>query len=124
MEVLTTKQASEILGVSRRRVIALIEQGKLKAGKFANVYAIAQKDLDAVRQRKNGRPPEKKNGDAAIDNNKPFKTIFDLAPDLIGSISSGLPSDLSVNKEYLKNLGKKSAEQQALQRRKQSLKDE
>lgn len=124
MDVLTTKQASEILGVSRRRVIALIEQGKLKAGRFANVYAIARKDLDAVRQRKNGRPPEKKNGDATIENEKPFKTIFDLAPHLIGSIKSGLPTDLSCNKEYLKDLGKKSAEKKALEHRKRSLKDE
>ncbi|MDQ3221005.1 MAG: helix-turn-helix domain-containing protein, partial [Acidobacteriota bacterium] len=46
MELLTTKQVSEILGVSRRRVIALIEQGKLRANKFASVYMIAQKDLE------------------------------------------------------------------------------
>ncbi|MBC7899860.1 MAG: helix-turn-helix domain-containing protein [Saprospiraceae bacterium] len=124
MDVLTTKQASEILGVSRRRIIALIEQGKLKAGKFANVYTIAQKDLDAVRKRTNGRPTEKKNGDAAIENDKPFKTIFDLAPDLIGSIKSGLPTDLSCNKEYRKDIGKKSAEKKALENRKRLSEDE
>ncbi len=105
MERLTTKQASEILGVSQRRVIALIEQGKLKADKFAGVYAIAQKDLETVRNRKNGRPPKAENGNQASGNEKPFKTIFDVAPDLVGSLNSGL-GDLSTNKKYLKGLGR------------------
>jgi len=123
MERLTTKQASEILGVSQRRVIALIEQGKLKADKFAGVYAIAQKDLETVRNRKNGRPPKTENGTAENDNIKP-KSFAEVAAKFIGSIKDGLPTDLSTNKEYLKDLGKKSAEKRALQRRKQSLKDE
>ena len=105
MERLTTKQASEILGVSQRRVIALIEQGKLKADKFAGVYAIAQKDLETVRNRKNGRPPKTENGNLTNDNQKPFKTIFDVAPDLIGSLNSGT-GDLSTNKKYLESLGR------------------
>lgn len=105
MERLTTKQASEILGVSQRRVIALIEQGKLKADKFAGVYAIAQKDLETVRNRKNGRPSKTENGNQASDNEKPFKTIFDVASDLVGSLNSGL-GDLSTNKKYLEGLGR------------------
>ena len=123
MELLTTQQAGEILGVSRRRVIALIEQGKLRANKFASVYMIAQKDLEAVRKRKNGRPRDAKKNNLTNDR-KPFKTIFDIAPDLIGSIKSGLPTDLSVNKEYLRDLGKKSAEKKALQARKRILEDD
>ncbi len=105
MERLTTKQASEILGVSQRRVIALIEQGKLKADKFAGVYAIAQKDLETVRNRKNGRPLKTENGNQASGNKKPFKTIFDIASDLVGSLNSGL-GDLSTNKKYLEGLGR------------------
>lgn len=105
MDRLSTKQASEILGVSRRRVIALIEQGKLKADKFASVYTIARKDLEKVRNRKNGRPLTKENGNLKSDINKPFKTIFDIAPDLVGSLNSGL-GDLSTNKKYLEGLGR------------------
>ena len=105
MDRLSTKQASEILGVSRRRVIALIEQGKLKADKFASVYTIAPKDLEAVRNRKNGRPLKPENRNQEIGSDKPFKTIFDIAPDLIGSLNSGL-GDLSINKKYLEGLGR------------------
>ncbi len=53
---LTTIQAAERLNVSQRRVIALIEQKKLPATKFANVYVIDEKDLDLVKDRKPGRP--------------------------------------------------------------------
>ena len=107
MDQLTTKQASEILGVSRRRVIALIEQGKLKARKFSNVYMIAPKDLDAVRERKNGRPdqsPER------------FVSFAEAAAKYIGSVDSGL-KDLSTNKKYLEGLGTKEGERAALKRR-------
>ncbi len=119
MDQLTTKQASEILGVSRRRVIALIEQGKLKARKFSNVYVISPKDLDAVRERKNGRPEI---SDSSGDQ-KPFKTIFDLAPHLIGSIKDDhLPTDLSSNKKHLEGLGLSRAELQKLELRKKASK--
>jgi len=120
MEVLTTKQASEILGVSRRRVIALIEQGKLKADKFASVYSIARKDLETIRERPNGRPV--KNGNAT-SNVRPI-SFAEAAAEYIGSIKDGLPTDLSTNKEYLKDLGKKSAEKRALENRRLPLKDD
>ncbi len=84
---------------------------------------IAQKDLESVRKRKNGRPRDTQKTNLTNDL-KPFKTIFDIAPDLIGSIKSGLPTDLSVNKEYLRDLGKKSAEKKALQARKRILEDD
>lgn len=120
MEQLTTKQASEILGVSRRRVIALIEQGKLKARKFSNVYVISPKDLDTIKKRKYGRPES--NSEQLAE--KPFKTIFDIAPHLVGSIKGGLPTDLSSNKKYLEGLGTKKAEKDALGRRRQRKKNE
>lgn len=108
MSDLTTKQASEILGVSRRRVIALIEQGRLKARKFSNVYMIASKDLDAVRERKNGRPdqtPER------------FISFAEAAAKYIGSVKGG-PPDLSTNKKYMEGFGTKEGERAGLQRRK------
>lgn len=109
MKRLTTKQAGEALGVSQRRVIALIEQGKLKAEKFASVYTIAQKDLETVRNRKNGRPKKIENGKQAGTEEKSFKTAFDIAPDLMKDLQGkhkNLPTDLSTNKKYLEGLGR------------------
>lgn len=57
-------QAAEKLGVTQRRVIALIEKGKLPAEKFANVYMIDEKDLELVKDRKTGRPPKVKGNDS------------------------------------------------------------
>jgi len=110
MDQLTTKQASEILGVSRRRVIALIEQGKLKARKFSNVYVIAPKDLDAVRERKNGRPdqtPER------------FISFAEAAADYLGVIESDdLPTDLSSNPKHMEGFGLDNAQLRTLRARK------
>ena len=54
--MLTVTEAASRLGVSRRRVIAMIEAGQLPAEKFANVYAINESDLALVADRKPGRP--------------------------------------------------------------------
>ena len=58
---LTAAQAATELGVTKRRVIALIEAGRLKAERLGNMFVIKPSDLDAVRERKNGRPPGAKN---------------------------------------------------------------
>jgi excisionase family DNA binding protein len=57
MNVLTTDQAGEILGVTGRRVRALIKAGRLPAIKFGNSWMINKKDLKKVAVRKPGRPP-------------------------------------------------------------------
>lgn len=57
---LNTKQAGMILKVSPRRVCALITAGRLKATKFGRDYMICYQDLDAVRDRKPGRPTKKR----------------------------------------------------------------
>lgn len=44
------------LGVSRRRVLALIAEGRLPAAKVGFQYLIDPKDLALVRDRKPGRP--------------------------------------------------------------------
>ncbi len=119
MNSITTKQASEILGVSRRRVIAMIEQGKLKARKFSNVYMIAPKDLEFIKKRKNGRPE----GNLEQVPDKPFKTIFDIAPHVVGSVKGG-PPDLSTSKKYLDGFGTKEAEKEGLRRRRLAAKNE
>ena len=112
MNYLTTKETAEKLGISTGRVRQMILAGQLEAEKFGRDLMIKENDIQAVENRKTGRPPKKaenKNGKS-----KPFKTIFDVAPELVGCIDSGLPIDLSCNKEYLKDLGKKSAEKLSL----------
>jgi excisionase family DNA binding protein len=56
---LTTDQAAESLGVTRSRIIAMINAGRLKASKFGTQWVIDQKDLAKVRNRKPGRPKKK-----------------------------------------------------------------
>ena len=56
MEHLTTKEVAEKLGVSLRRVQAMIESGRLPATKFGRDYMIRKTDLKIVENRKVGRP--------------------------------------------------------------------
>jgi excisionase family DNA binding protein len=56
MDYLTTKQAAERLGITPRRVQALIEAERLPAQKFGRDYMIREKDLKLVEERKAGRP--------------------------------------------------------------------
>ena len=56
MDYLTTKQAAERLGITPRRVQALIEAERLPAQKFGRDYMIKEKDLKLVEDRKVGRP--------------------------------------------------------------------
>lgn len=58
MKLLTTKEAAARLGVSVRRVRALITEGKLVAHKLGRDYAIDESVLAGVRiYGKAGRPP-------------------------------------------------------------------
>ena len=58
MDYLTVTEAAKELGVTGRRVRALIADGRLKAQKAgaSNLWLIRRRDLDAVRSRKPGRP--------------------------------------------------------------------
>lgn len=56
MDFLTTKQAAERLGITPRRVQALVTAGRLPAQKFGRDYMIREKDLKLVEERKVGRP--------------------------------------------------------------------
>ena len=56
MEFITTKEAAERLGITRRRVVALVTAGRLPATKFGRDYMIKEKDLKLVENRKVGRP--------------------------------------------------------------------
>lgn len=57
MKLLNTSQAAEALGVSERRVRALIAEGKLIAQKVGRDYAIEESALKSVKTYgKAGRP--------------------------------------------------------------------
>lgn len=61
MELLSTTEAAEKLGVSERRVRQLINEGKLAAHKLGRDYAIEENSLEAVKTYgKAGRPSKQK----------------------------------------------------------------
>ena len=54
--MLTTLQAAELLGVSVRRIQAMITSGRLPAEKLGRDWMIDKKDLRKLKHRKAGRP--------------------------------------------------------------------
>ena len=56
MNLLTTKEVAERLGVKIRMVQVLIQSGRLPATKFGRDYMIKEADLKLVKNRKVGRP--------------------------------------------------------------------
>lgn len=56
---LTTDQAAKKLGVSIRRVVALINSGNLPSSRVGRSHVIKESDLKIVENRKTGRPPKK-----------------------------------------------------------------
>ncbi|OLE51284.1 MAG: hypothetical protein AUG51_23975 [Acidobacteria bacterium 13_1_20CM_3_53_8] len=59
--LLTTPQVAERLGVTVRRVQALIKAGRLPSQQYGRDHLIKEKDLALVAERKPGRPPKKEN---------------------------------------------------------------
>ncbi len=59
-ENITTNEAASMLGVTRQRVLQLIQGGRLKAAKFGNVYMIRRGDLAHIEEKPMGRPPKAK----------------------------------------------------------------
>ena len=63
MKIITTVEAAKRLKVSPSRVRALIQAKRLKAFKYGREWLIDPKDLEAVKDRKVGRPRKsRKNG--------------------------------------------------------------
>ena len=56
--MLTTREVAERLEVSMRRVLALIEVGRLPSQQFGRDHLIKEADLKLVEDRKPGRPPK------------------------------------------------------------------
>jgi excisionase family DNA binding protein len=57
-DYISTTDAAAHLGITRQRVLQLIEAGRLPAKLFANVYMIRINDLSLVEERTPGRPPK------------------------------------------------------------------
>jgi excisionase family DNA binding protein len=57
-DYISTNDAAGVLGVTRQRVLQLIQDGRIKAEKFANVYMIRRGDLDHIEEKPMGRPPK------------------------------------------------------------------
>jgi excisionase family DNA binding protein len=56
---LTTEEAARRLGISARRVLALIQSGSLPSSRLGRAHVIKETDLKLVEERKPGRPPSK-----------------------------------------------------------------
>lgn len=57
---MTTVEAAQVLGVSKRRVVALIEAGKIKARKHGQAWLVLS--IEGALIRKPGRPRETQGG--------------------------------------------------------------
>ena len=57
-DLLSTAAAAREIGVCRSRANVLIQSGRLKATRIGNAWVVRRRDLDAVRDRPNGRPPK------------------------------------------------------------------
>jgi excisionase family DNA binding protein len=62
--LLTTPEVAEQLGVSVRRVQALIKAGRLPSQQFGRDHVIKESDVRLVEDRKPGRPPKPKEENA------------------------------------------------------------
>ncbi len=61
----SVNEAAEIKGVTRQRILQYINDGRLPAQKFADVYMIRRQDLDAVELKPPGRPRKEQNEKSA-----------------------------------------------------------
>lgn len=62
-KLLTTREVSERLEISMRRVRALIEAGQLPSEQYGRDHLIKESDLRLVKHRKPGRPPKRKSNE-------------------------------------------------------------
>ncbi len=63
-DYISVNEAARIRGVTRQRILQYINDGRLPAQKFADVYMIRRQDLEAVELKPPGRPPKAKAGAA------------------------------------------------------------
>jgi excisionase family DNA binding protein len=63
--MLTTPEVADRLGISTRRVLALIYSGRLPSQQFGRDHLVKESDLNLVEDRKPGRPRKAQNEQAA-----------------------------------------------------------
>ncbi len=59
-KLLTTPEVAARLGISSRRVLALIATGRLPSQQFGRDHVVKESDLKLVEDRKTGRPAKAK----------------------------------------------------------------
>jgi excisionase family DNA binding protein len=59
--MLTTPEVASRLGISTRRVLALIQSGRLPSQQFGRDHLVKESDLKLVEDRKPGRPRKEQN---------------------------------------------------------------
>jgi excisionase family DNA binding protein len=69
MKIIGTAEAARRLNVTQSRVRVLIDSGRLKAMKVGREWLIDPKDLDAVKERKVGRPRKARKTSKTINKN-------------------------------------------------------
>ena len=57
-DLLTTREAAELLNISDARIRQLIYAGRLPSQKIGQMNLIKKSDLELVKDRKAGRPPK------------------------------------------------------------------
>lgn len=60
IRMVTTDEAADRLGVSRRRVLVLIHEGRIKAKQFGRTWVVDEKSLASVKPLKRGPKPKRK----------------------------------------------------------------
>ncbi len=74
MDELTAQQVAERLGVTVRRVQAMVKDGRLPASRFGRALVIRESDLSLVADRTPGRPPHAKAEAASTTNGATKRT--------------------------------------------------
>jgi|694.fasta_scaffold07216_11 excisionase family DNA binding protein len=60
MNLLSTNEAATRLGITQRRVVALITSGRLPSQRVGKMHVVREKDLKLVKDRPPGRPAKDK----------------------------------------------------------------
>lgn len=63
--MLTTPEVAKRLGISTRRVLALIHAGRLPSQQFGRDHIVKESDLKLVENRKHGRPRKAQTDEAS-----------------------------------------------------------
>jgi excisionase family DNA binding protein len=69
-DYVSVNEAAEIKGVTRQRILQYINDGRLPAQKFADVYMIRRQDLDTIELKSPGRPRKARGVKSSTQNSK------------------------------------------------------